>query len=396
MRASAALFQRVTAVELAQPSIVRVAFDCPNGPEVAFYPSPFLWAYAPSNRDPMTTQRLITAVEASQPPAIDCLDVDAEGVRVVIRYRGLDKSFVFSSSWLYKHRPTGSALAEAALLARPCALIGAPTSLGWASLQSDVSPLLLNLEADGIALVTGCPVEDASVLRLASLVAPPMETLYGRSWVVREEPRAINIAYTSLPLELHQDLPYVESPPGLQFLLCKRPADTGGASTFLDAFAAAEELHARDPLSFATLARIPTTWEKIHAARDHPVHMQFSRPIFTSDARGELVEVRWAPPFEGALRGVCETDITAHARAYAAFARVLADLAPTRGLEFVLRRGDAVVFNNRRLLHGRTGFEGGARELAGCYVSVDEWRSRLARLIAPRAPQRIGNGDFGF
>ena len=39
----------------------------------------------------------------------------------------------------------------------------------------------------------------------------------------------INIAYSNIALDLHQDLPYYESPPGLQLLHCLKfsPAVTG-------------------------------------------------------------------------------------------------------------------------------------------------------------------------
>ena len=40
------------------------------------------------------------------------------------------------------------------------------------------------------------------------------ETIYGKDFTVVSTEGAINIAYTSLHLELHHDLVYLESPPG--------------------------------------------------------------------------------------------------------------------------------------------------------------------------------------
>ena len=41
---------------------------------------------------------------------------------------------------------------------------------------------------------------------------------------------------------------------------------------------------------------------------------------------------------------------------------------------FHLAPGDLVAFNNRRILHGRTGFDQSriSRHLEGCYVDIDE------------------------
>jgi len=48
-------------------------------------------------------------------------------------------------------------------------------------------------------------------------------------------------------------------------------------------------------------------------------------------------------------------------------------------LRYRLGPGDAVLFNNRRLLHGRDAFDptSGARELHGCYLDMDMLESKL-------------------
>jgi len=54
------------------------------------------------------------------------------------------------------------------------------------------------------------------------------------------------------------------------------------------------------------------------------------------------------------------------------------------GQQFVMRLqpGDCVIFDNTRLLHARTGFEGtgGERHLQGCYADLDGLESTLAVL----------------
>jgi gamma-butyrobetaine dioxygenase len=72
-------------------------------------------------------------------------------------------------------------------------------------------------------------------------------------------------------------------------------------------------------------------------------------------------------------------------------------------LETRLQPGEILVFNNRRMLHGRRAFTlpgGCARRLIGAYVGADEWRSRLSVLAhAGHATgafrvRRVGNGGL--
>jgi trimethyllysine dioxygenase len=42
-----------------------------------------------------------------------------------------------------------------------------------------------------------------------------------------------------------------------------------------------------------------------------------------------------------------------------------------------LAPGQCLVVDNQRVLHGRTAFAGGVREMVGCYIGRDEYESRL-------------------
>ena len=183
----------------------------------------------------------------------------------------------------------------------------------------------------------------------------------------------------------------------------------GGESSFVDAFHAAELLRASDPQAFATLARVPATFQKIHYDRPDPVHMQYRRPHIQLNHEGAVVGVFWAPPFEGPLN-VPESDVEEYFRAYHLFADIFegtsaADVTVKRRL----KPGELMCFNNRRMLHGRTPFTqaavGGGRHLQGCYVTVESFVNRLRVLqnknLAPEHRRggglqisRVGNGDY--
>jgi gamma-butyrobetaine dioxygenase len=59
--------------------------------------------------------------------------------------------------------------------------------------------------------------------------------------------------------------------------------------------------------------------------------------------------------------------------------------APDFEIRFLLNSGDPVIFENCRLLHGRTAFDPseGLRHLRGCYIDIDGPRS-LYRVLRRR------------
>jgi len=243
----------------------------------------------------------------------------------------------------------------------------------------------LELLADNqVLLLEGVPPEPEQVVRVARQIAPVLPTIYDESWFVTAEGGDTNIAYTALELPPHQDLSAYEAPPGVQLLHCLRfDADVrGGESTFVDALAAAEELQSSAPAEFQTLCEVWATFDKINARQA----MTIRKPHVRLDDFGNIVELNWAPPFEGPYAGPGEREAD-YARAYAAFSAAVAR-APR--LELRLQPGELLMFLNRRTLHGRRAFApgtgpAGGRVLQGCYLSLDDvanaWR-RLERAAA--------------
>lgn len=72
----------------------------------------------------------------------------------------------------------------------------------------------------GMTVLQNVGTKENTVRSVAELIAPITKTLYGEEFDVKVEKNVTNIAYLDGPLTLHQDLPYYESPTGLQFLHC--------------------------------------------------------------------------------------------------------------------------------------------------------------------------------
>lgn len=164
------------------------------------------------------------------------------------------------------------------------------------------------------------------------------------------------LGYTDAAIDLHTDQPFLPEPPRYQLLHCVRSADTGGESTLADARAAAECLRRNDASAFEALTSLPVTF--------HRKQREFERvvvsPIFETH-EGRFRRVRHSY-FTMAPQRLPFEQLEPFYRAYRALARTLERYR----VETVLRPGDALLYDNHRMLHGRRAFSG-PRWVRGVY-----------------------------
>ena len=262
-------------------------------------------------------------------------------------------------------------------------LDGGPPEVTWRDLQSDAESRAAALDAllrTGLLLVRDVPNEPGTVLAVARSFGYVRTTNYGDLFDVRVEPRPVNLAYTGRAIAPHTDNPYREPVPGIQLLHCLQSSPGGGENVFIDGFAAAAVVRDEDPQAFTTLTSTPLTFRY----EDADTLLRASGPIITVNAAGDVRAIRWndrsvEPPT------AAPDDVPEVYRAMRSFASVLE--RPDLQLRVTLAPGECIVFDNTRILHARTAFEGGsgARHLQGCYADLDGLTSTLAVL---RRPQR--------
>jgi len=233
------------------------------------------------------------------------------------------------------------------------------------------------LEA-GFIVFSGVPVRPAAIFAVGTAFGFTRETNFGALFDVRSTAEASDLAYTSLPLDPHTDNPYRDPVPGVQLLHCLVNETTGGLSTLVDGFAAARALEARDPEAFALLTRTPVRFRY----QDASTELVASAVPIERDAAGGLVAIHFSPRLDFVpLQPPAQLD--AYYRARRAFDHLLR--SPEFEIRFLLAAGDLLMMDNRRLLHGRTGFDPaeGVRHLQGCYIDIDGPRS-LYRVVRRR------------
>ena len=229
----------------------------------------------------------------------------------------------------------------------------------------------------GLAILGGGLAEPGYVERIVARFGFIRETNYGRLFDVRTESRPSNLAYTAEALDLHTDNPYRDPPPSLQLLHAIRADADGGATCFADGFAHAAALRTAAPDAFDRLSRQPV--EFAYAAPDGAVY-RARRPLIELGPDGMILAVRLNHRSLAPLDFAADR-LEAWYDAYRAFHASLH--APAAALRIRLAPGDVAVFDNRRIVHGREAYDGGAsagRWLQGCYADIDGLMATLARL----------------
>ncbi len=207
-----------------------------------------------------------------------------------------------------------------------------------------------DLSEYGIAMVGGLATEPGTVLDFVSRVGFVRTTNYGDLFDVRPDPNPTNLAFTSVGLPLHTDNPYRDPVPTVQFLHCLRASAGGGASLFSDGFNGAEILRAQHPDDFAILTTTPVEFR----FGDDRVDLRASDSADPARRRRERGAGHGQPSQHGTV-GLGPVIAERFYAAYARFAGILAD--PANTIELTLRPGELVGFDNRRVLHGRRGYD---------------------------------------
>jgi gamma-butyrobetaine dioxygenase len=234
----------------------------------------------------------------------------------------------------------------------------------------------------GFVIFTDVPTRPGQILRVASQFGFIRETNFGALFDVRSTPQATDLAYTAVALDPHTDNPYRWPVPGVQLLHCLVNETSGGLSTLVDGFAAAEALRARDCDAFRRLSQTAVRF----CYRDAATELVASAPPIELDATGQVQSVHFSPRLDFVPLQPPD-ELTAYYRARRAFDHLLR--SPEFEIRFLLDAGELVMMDNRRLLHGRTGFDPaqGARHLQGCYIDIDGPRS-LYRVLRRRRESR--------
>ena len=362
-------------VKSAQPPQVLLR----DGP--AETPLPALWLRArspdPSQRDRVTGQRLMNPHLLPEDLALTQARLDGSKLHLAF-------SDGFSGWFDVPELITGATLSE-----------GCPPPIPW---QADLDPqpvypwrdladdavlyrALRDFITLGFVLVHGTPTQPDAILGIARHFGFVRDTNFGAFFEVYSRPDSNDLAYRPVALGPHTDNPYRTPVPGIQLLQCLQNETSGGLSMLVDSLAVAAQLRREDPDGFALLARVPLRFE----FRDPETCLVAVKPMIELDGSGEMIGVHYSPKLDE-VPLMSDADTRHYQRARKRLATLLQD--PLYELRFKLDPGQMMMFDNNRVLHGRTAFDPseGHRQLQGCYIDRDGPRSRYRVL-----QRRFGN-----
>ena len=368
--------------------------------------------HCPQSAHPTSNQRgtPLDAIDPHVSPSRLTLGAAADGQTLEVSWPAADEpsgrehTSVFSARWLRAH-----CYSDVERMARHAARTHAHAEraragaarVAWEDVRpregdpraSDVGVLacLESIDGAGYALITGVPGTVGATRALATQLGVIAETFYGRMWDTGDGDAAevhdrahadavTDSAYESCSLPPHTDCTYLTQPPGLQLFNCAaQPSPTAaeplaGATRLVDGFAVGERLRRRAPDAFGFFSSTPLPFR--HLAGD--VHtFALHRVLELHPATGEVVGFRYNETDRAPLDSLGADAVAAFYAHASALHEAIAALETT----VRLRPGEAIVLDNHRTLHGRHAFSG-ARHLIGCYLTADDWRSRLRVLRA--------------
>lgn len=233
--------------------------------------------------------------------------------------------------------------------------------------------MLVRLKRDGLVIVTGLTGEMDGE-NFGDLIGFKRETNFGVMFEVINKAEPNNLAYTAVSLPLHTDLSNQQLPPGYQFLHCVKNEAQGGESVLADGFAIAADMQRDQPEYFKLLS------ERKMPFRFHDKHcdIRYSHPVIGL-YEGEIDHLIFNAHLAENVNAI-EGDVKEYYRAYQAIMSQIRQ--PRYALELKLATGEMMIFDNKRVLHGRNAFDPttGDRHLRGYYIDHGEVDSKIRML----------------
>jgi len=382
----------------------RLSIDWADGHRSDFH---HVWlrdnCFCPNCGDTWSGRRYVMLTDFSLDVHPKSAELDAEG-NLVVSWSGDGHPSHYGAAWLRRHcyspEERHRRSCQPVLWGRTLSETTLSVEFTEAS-RSEGSLLRLHevLRDYGIALVRGVPSEIDGSRQLAELFGPLDDSGYGEitdlSSVVDysgDEVHAVDdetgtyqvTLPTASPVPPHNDEPFHYAHPGVKFLHCVEPnREGGGYSIMVDGFKVADDLRRMKPECFELLSRVPQTYNRIIDEADaatagygRAVDFRGGGRAICLDVDGEVSGFRYHSRATAPLDLPEELMEPMYRANYELVSRLN---EPKYQLRFRLEAGDAVVFDNHRVLHAREGFSG-RRHLRLFHVKREEFHNRLRLL----------------
>jgi len=250
---------------------------------------------------------------------------------------------------------------------------------------------LTALEETGFALLTGAPHQTGQLQRIADKVSCLRHTNLGEtSFEHHHKENSTDLSYTLSSQELHNDLTYYYTVPGMKMVHCISQPSTGDVQSvqFVDGFKAAKQLKDRHPEQFRLLT---TTKLDFYSAGSDSLLLS-RHPTIKLDEAGDIVQINYSTRHRDSFSRLAAEEVEPIYKALKSFASLLYEQQNL--VEIKLQNDVIYCFNNWRVLHGRKAFQllaGSEPRIERGYIDWDELHSQR-RLL--KSKLRISDEDY--
>ena len=316
--------------------------------------------------------------------AISSLDSTADTISIV--WNDEAHSSTYQGRWLRDHCYSKSERQQRKhrpILWNNSILAALPTG-NFEEAEADPQKRLAILEKVrdyGFCKITHAPTDGSQAHRMIELVGPQRQTHYG-TYILSKKKSIDNVGDTTDKLDPHIDETYRLSAIGITVFQVLQHAVEGGFSTLVDGFEAARRFKDTYPDDYDLLTKVPIISQRLDTAHNSQGQQRWflSRmPVLKLDSDGDLSGVRLNE------RQISPLDIDGDLvePTYRALRRIFEFVYdPDLLLTLTLKKGEGLLFDNQRLLHGRTAYTQGvpARSVLTSSVNLEDFHSSMRML----------------
>lgn len=195
----------------------------------------------------------------------------------------------------------------------------------------------------------------------------------------KEQLAASNSYNTKLQLANHTDQALYGTPGLLLLFHC---AMGEGNNSLVDGFAAAFALRERRPDLYAMLSRYgANAGRRLSYYKNGVMSFNVSKPVIQTDANGDPIRIQYHEMYRTPLQ-VPYDDMRLYYEALQTWYNMTH--SDEFQMHFKLQKGQMIIMNNWRMMHGRAGLEGKKRIILGGTVTRDAFYSRARFTLADK------------
>ena len=242
----------------------------------------------------------------------------------------------------------------------------------WLKPQSDsekvqqMIQIMKNVEDNGYCYVKEFGLDNEEFIKLMDKSGHP---LFSSHFGLYEnlEPATHNtfnkhtdqLGYTNDRIDLHMDQTFIEDCPPFQALHCIKRAESGGSNMFVDIRKISNMLIEYFPNEAYLLTHQPILFHR----KQKEYEKKLETPIIKPDEKGKFKQVR-SSYFTLAPFDLPFDKMIPYYNAYNRFHKLIRN--PESQVQIQLDPGDVIIYDNHRMMHGRTAFTG-YRLIKGTY-----------------------------